>query len=179
MSNIYAHTKLGGIHLIGHPQNILRIKQKLKKRNHRLNKPTSRDALKKIETEYGITLPDELVMFYTEISNGCTMIDGFELLCIENWKIDSKKIKCEFPFSECWLWEVETEPDKDLLQAIHCGNISLIDIGCGQTWRIVIKGGEKGNMWFFTDVGIQPCSPKQNFLSWLEFWLDGNEDYFS
>lgn len=54
----------------------------------------------------------------------------------------------------------------------------MIDIGDSQTWNIIINGKEEGKMWFFTDVGIQPCAPSMNFLEWFEFWLDGNEDYF-
>ncbi len=53
-----------------------------------------------------------------------------------------------------------------------------MDLGCSMTWNLIILGKEKGQMWFFTDVGILPCCPKMSFLDWFEFWLDGGEDYF-
>ena len=31
-------------------------------------------------------------------------------------------------------------------------------------------------MYFFTDIGIQPCVPSMNFLEWFEVWLDGNDE---
>ena len=64
------------------------------------------------------------------------------------------------------------------LDKVGNGNISLIDIGDCQSWNIVVTGEERGRMWFFTDVGIQPCVPNRGFLSWFEYWLDGNENYF-
>lgn len=61
---------------------------------------------------------------------------------------------------------------------IMYGDIELIDIGDDQRWNIIILGEERGQMWFFIDVEIQPCVPKRNFLSLFECWIDGNEDYF-
>lgn len=54
----------------------------------------------------------------------------------------------------------------------------MIDIGCGQTWNIIVFGKEYGKMWNYTDVGIAPAAPELSFLEWFEFWLDGGEDYF-
>lgn len=64
------------------------------------------------------------------------------------------------------------------LDKVGNGNVSLIDIGDCQSWNIIVTGEERGRMWFFTDVGIQPCVPNRGFLSWFEYWLDGNENYF-
>jgi hypothetical protein len=82
-----------------------------------------------------------------------------------------------FNFDKYWVWENDTSDT--LLNKITYGNIELIDIGDAQSWNIVISGEERGQMWFFSDVGIQPCAPKRSFLSWFEHWLDGNDDYFA
>lgn len=79
-------------------------------------------------------------------------------------------------FTEYWIWE--DDYDEERVKHVVDGNLELIDIGDSQTWNIIVNGKEEGKMWFFTDVGIQPCTPSMNFLEWFEFWLDGNEDYF-
>ena len=35
-------------------------------------------------------------------------------------------------------------------------------------------------VWNFTDVGVQPCCERQDFLGWFELWLDYQDktDYF-
>ncbi len=37
-----------------------------------------------------------------------------------------------------------------------------------------------GEVWNFTDVGVQPCCERQDFLGWFELWLDHQDetDYF-
>lgn len=117
-----------------------------------------------------------LVRFYTQICNGCQMIDGFALKSFEELQFDAEQIKNEFPFHDYWIWE--DEPDDELMKRIGDGNLELIDIGDCQTWNVILAGKEKGQMWQFSDVGIQPCVPGRSFLEWFEYWLDGNEDYF-
>ena len=95
----------------------------------------------------------------------------------EDLTIDIEKVKKEFPYTEYWVWEDEEE-DVDLGE-VGNGNIELMDLGDGQTWNIIVTGKERGQMWIFSDVGIEPCAPKRDFLSWYESWLDGNDDYFA
>lgn len=155
---------------------IKRIQQKMKDKNIEGNPVTSLEYVKRFELENNIKLPEELVLFYTEVCNGCRMLDGFNLLRMEDWKYDLNHLTKDFLFEEFWIWEDDYDAQK--MNCITDGNLELIDIGDAQTWNIIIKGKERGKMWFFTDVGIQPCAPSMSFLEWFEFWLDGNEDYF-
>jgi hypothetical protein len=34
-------------------------------------------------------------------------------------------------------------------------------------------------MWWFTGEGIQPCAPRRDFLDWLEYWIDGGDDWWA
>ena len=104
------------------------------------------------------------------------MIDGFDLLKLTDWKYNIEHLKDDFLFDKYWIWE--SNYDEEKITKITYGNIELIDIGDAQTWNIIVNGNEKGKMWFFSDVGIQPCAPSMNFLEWFEYWLDGNEDFF-
>ncbi len=152
------------------------IKKKMHDKNIEASKPVTIDKIREYEEKNHILLPKELVLFYTEICNGCKMIDGFELLSLEAWKCDSEKVSENFPFEKCWIWE--DDYDEERLKQITNGNIELIDIGDAQSWNIIVEGNEKGRMWLFTDVGIQPCSPAMNLIQWFEAWLDGEDDYF-
>lgn len=155
---------------------INRIIEKMDIKNIYGNEVTSINTIRNFETQTNITLPEELVLFYTEICNGCKMIDGFNLLKIEDWEYNLENLNKDFLFENYWIWEDDYDENK--IKSISDGNIELIDIGDAQTWNIIVKGKQKGKMWFFTDVGIQPCAPSMNFLEWFEFWLDGNDDYF-
>ena len=154
---------------------ISRIKNKLKEKGITLLDVVDINEIRDFENKYNVTLPEEMVLFYTMISNGCEMIDGFQLRAFEDWKYDDELISKEFPFEKYYILE---EDDNFEINHIEYGNIELIDIGDAQTWNVIINGKEQGNMWFFTDVGIQPAAPRLNFLEWFEFWLDGGEDYF-
>lgn len=156
--------------------NIYRIKQKMEIKNVERNSVVNMAEIRQFEEEHHITLPEELVLFYTQVCNGCKMIDGFPLRKMEDWEYHAQNLKKEFPFENYWVWEDDYAADK--IAHIEDGNIALLDIGDGQSWNIIINGKEKGNMWFFTEVGIQPAAPSMNFLQWFEFWLDGREDYF-
>lgn len=153
-----------------------RIKQKMERKNIQGNEVVNLDEVRKFEIKTKIELPKDLVLFYTEICNGCEMLDGFNLLKMEDWEYSIEHLNKDFIFENYWIWEDDYDEEK--IKCILDGNIELIDIGDAQTWNIIVKGKEKGKMWFFTDVGIQPCAPSMTFLEWFEFWLDGNDDYF-
>lgn len=153
------------------------IREKMRKSGLLLSSPVDIREIRKFEEKYRIELPTDLVEFYTKVSNGCRMIDGFSLYKFEDWKFHCQRIMETFRFEKFYIWE--DEQDNRDLSDIENGNIELIDIGDCQTWNIIVNGNQKGKMWFFTDVGIQPASPEREFLDWFEYWLDGNSDYFT
>ena len=156
--------------------NIDRILEKIKNKNISLNEVVKMEDIEKFEKENNIKLPEELIFFYTKICNGCVMLDGFNLLKMQEWKCDINNLKEDFEFEKYWIWEDDYNEEK--IKHITYGNIKLIDIGDAQSWNIIVNGKERGKMWLFTDVGIQPCAPSMDLLEWFEFWLDGKEDFF-
>jgi len=157
-------------------EDIQRISLKTQEQGVVINNPIFIEEIRNFESNHNIILPEELVLFYTKIGNGCEMIDGFHLRGLEELEFNKNRAKEDFIFTKYWIWE--DEETTELLDKVKNGNIELINIGDSQSWNIIIKGEEKGQVWFFTDVGIQPCAPKRNFLSWFEYWLDGNDNYF-
>lgn len=157
-------------------EHIKRIRNKIEKKGINYVPPVSIETIRDFETINNIELPEELIAFYTTICNGCIMLDGFELLPISKWRFDKEKVSKKFIFIKPVIWENENNFNTD---EIYNGNIELIDIGDCQTWNIIVSGKEKSKMWFFTDVGMQPAAPSKSFLEWYEYWLDGNDDYFT
>ena len=156
---------------------IKRIRQKTIDKEIILNPVIPEEVIRQFEQQNEIIFPEEFVEFYTLVGNGGIMIDEFPLKRFEKLRIDIEQVRQEFPFSEHWIWEVD--PEGGNRDDVVKGNIELIDIGDAQTWNLIINGKERGKMWFFVDVGIQPCAPGRDFFSWYEYWLDGNDDYFS
>lgn len=157
---------------------INRIKDKLQKKNIKLSNVVDKKKIREFEMRNNIKLPNEIVEFYTLISNGCEMIDGFYLYSFEEWKYNADRISNSFPYEKYFVWEDENDIEETMYNLLDNGNIELIDIGDSQTWNIIVSGNQYGKMWFFSDVGIQPAAPEKHFLDWFEYWLDGNEDYF-
>lgn len=48
------------------------------------------------------------------------------------------------------------------------------------SYNLIVSGKCRGEVWNFTDVGVQPCCERQDFLGWFELWLDCQDetDYF-
>jgi hypothetical protein len=158
---------------------VLGIKRKLIQSHIQFNPPVSKETIIDFEKNFDITLPEELVLFYTEIANGCDAEDTSDLLRFEDLKFDDpERAKKEFKLTEPWHWEAEgfNETTDSLLSEVSNGNIVLVDLGCGQSWNIIISGKERGQMWLFYDLGIAPCSPARNFLSWFEDWINADGD---
>jgi len=156
---------------------VKRFQEKLTDNGVGFNPKVDQRAWQEFNKKHRIILPLELSSLYTGVTNGCAMIDGFPLRTFEDWVFDETHISSPFPFTEPWIWEGEVE-DSEKKKTIYNGVIELIDIGDCQRWCIVVKGEELGKMWFFTDVGIQPANPSMNFREWMEYWLNGGEDFF-
>jgi hypothetical protein len=153
------------------------LKAKMIEKNIIFNLPCKLEEIERFEQQYFIKLPCEYRDFLHKIANGGNMIDGFPLLSLSEIKVSRETVNKEFPLSDYWIWEDDFDEIK--LKKIEYGNLKLIDIGCGQSWNIILNGKCAGEMWFFSDVGVQPACPRRGFLSWFEYWLDEGDDYFT
>ena len=78
-----------------------------------------------------------------------------------------------------WIWEDDDISQADLVKIIDAklnGQLELIDVGDGMTYNLIVTGQCQGEVWNFTDVGVQPCCERQDFLGWFELWLDMQDD---
>lgn len=86
-----------------------------------------------------------------------------------------------FMLENAWVWEDEDVCWDSVERMVYNGNIELISLGDCMSYNLIITGKCRGEVWFFTDVGVQPCCQRQDFFGWFEKWLNcGDEvDYFS
>lgn len=98
-----------------------------------------------------------------------------------------------FPLSDIWDRDEELEKCEDeqlsledeseqaaLVEAFVAqeqaiyeqGHLYLGTEGCGEDWILVITGNERGYIWNRAESITRPCVPRQDFLSWYEYWLD-------
>lgn len=161
-------------------QVIVRIKEKIAALEINMGNPLAEEEILRFETHCNIRLPEAYRMFLKEIGNGCVMIDGFRLMGID--EMDWEDLSRPFMLEKEWIWEDDTDfPEGNALtEAIELmaynGEIELIDLGDAMSYHLIVSGKCRGEVWNFTDVGVQPCCERQDFLGWFELWLDHQED---
>lgn len=158
---------------------IKRIQQKVIENNIKMGECLSEETITEFEECCNIRLPEAYRIFLKKVGNGC---DDCCLNRLE--EIERKDLSHPFMLEDFWLWE-EDDREADIIQQemeanVYQGEIELADMGCGMSYNLIVTGKCRGEVWNFTDVGVQPCCERQDFLGWFELWLDeGDEvDYF-
>lgn len=159
------------------------IQKKVVAGNIKLGECLSEEVIATFEKNCKIQLPQAYHLFLKYIGNGChSMMDGFRLNCLEDLK--KQDLSRPFMIEEAWIWEDDDRPSSVVSQEmetkVYQGEIELINIGCGMSYNLIVTGKCRGEVWNFTDVGVQPCCERQDFLGWFELWLDYQDetDYF-
>jgi hypothetical protein len=153
---------------------------RLKRVRHKLSsqgvllRPISETAIVQFETDHNIRLPSQYRMFLTTVGDGCEAPPG-AMYKLDDTITSQARPAEPFPFSQHWVCEGDESVGPSEFARLDCGNLVLVDEGCGISWRIIVTGPERGQMWWFTGQGIQPCAPRRNFLDWLEYWLGRNK----
>jgi len=154
---------------------IARIKDKVTLMNIKMGTPLSEAEIVSFEEQHHIELPMAYRMFLKEIGDGC---DSCNLNQLKDTK--PKDLSCPFMLKDAWVWEDDDSMSYEELQkAIETnlkGELELGDFGCGMSYNLIVTGECRGEVWNFTDVGVQPCCERQDFLGWFELWLDMQED---
>ena len=159
-----------------------RIKAEIKKQNKQLGPVLPEKEIRAFEQKHQITLPEGYRRFLLEVGDGGCMFDTFQFLPLMAER-NVENYAEPFRYKEYWVdWdELEDGEEPPLGNPFVSGTLELIDIGCGQTFELVITGPCRGEVWHFCELGVQPCCQRQDFLGWFERWLtDGDDvDYFA
>ena len=159
-----------------------RIKQGIKEQDIQMGPVLSEEQIRAFEQKHQITLPEGYRRFRLEVGDGCYMFDdypSYQLLLLEADR-EIENYAAPFPLTE---YEVEGDDplSDEFWEQVTQGTLELIDIGCGQTFQLIITGPCRGEVWNLCEMGTQPCCQRQDFLGWFERWLtDGDGvDYYA
>jgi hypothetical protein len=162
------------------------------------------------ENKHNITIPEEYRLFIKEIGNG-GVGPFYGLLSLEDNEDQTVNLDFDFPFvSEAPLsLEKYREYDERIEIAFQTGNASeeeslwdlknslldrdyqnatkgvtfLCHEGCGMFNVLILRGKEKGTVWWFNfsdEVGVMPIlhnGKGVSFFDWYEIWLDDSMKY--
>lgn len=160
---------------------IARIQKKVIEKNIKMGECLSEAQIKAFEKNCNIELPKAYRMFLMSVGDGCGCPE-FPLNRLES--IEQRDLSRPFMPEEFWVWEDEKRDGGDIYKEIQAevyqGEIELINLGCGSCFHLIVTGKCRGEVWHFTDISVQPCCERQDFLGWFELWLDEQEqaDYF-
>lgn len=159
---------------------IHRIKEKITQKQIVLGAPLSEREILAFEQAAGVKLPEGYRRFLLEIGNGCTWEGGYEMCPFPPANAEeAARLSLPFPYEAEYIWG-EDASDAERMDIMN-GTLELIDIGCCQTFQLVITGPCRGEVWHFSEMGVQPCCQRQDFPGWFEKWLDEGDaaDYFA
>ncbi len=169
---------------------VARIAQKVRARGTPFGSPLSEGTVNQFESQHGIILPDGFRAFITQIGNGGPGPSEYGWAPLGHAAQDMRPdeasiwtdlpyVRQPFPFTAPWIWESgDVSAEGVFEQRLH-GTIYLGNDGCGAYWFLVVTGPERGNVWMVCGEGMQPTSPKRDFLQWIEDWLDGTTDWWA
>lgn len=159
---------------------IHRIKEKTVQNQIVLGALLPEQEILAFEQAAGVTLPEGFRRFLLEIGNGCTWKRERKMLPFPPANAEeTARLSLPFPYETEYIWgddasEAETNDTMN-------GTLELIDIGCCQTFQLIVTGPCSGEVWHFSEMGVQPCCQRQDLLGWFEKWLDEGDgvDYFA
>lgn len=157
--------------------------------------PLTADRLSELEATLGVTLPEELAAFLTNVHGGGPGPgDGLHLAeparwddedteALRSWRITKRRTP--FPFGDADAASLDArrrggdhtasfppagEPDDDLPPGP--GFVVLSSTGHGATEVVVVTGEQRGKVWI-SDMTWWTWPGNLGFLDWYELWLDG------
>lgn len=71
------------------------------------------------------------------------------------------------------LGDDDKATDREIAAAAQDGHTQLVDCGCGRSFRLIVCGGAKGEVWDIADMGIAPYGNGLEFLDWIGDFMDG------
>lgn len=174
---------------------VLDLTSKIKELGIKVRPTVPMEKIKELEVQLAIKLPEDYVLFVTQIG------DGWDKQVVKSsiWQEMQSIFSCEdlyllrepFPYTDTWIWENrETNPlpgesDEEwnkrvdeLLRPKYYGNITLMRGNNAEKFHLVLNGKCSGEVWTFTDVGIAPCSPRISFSEWIAAWLGGKRNFY-
>lgn len=139
--------------------------------------PLKREDIAAFQDKTGVKLPKEYAEFLLKIGNGFEIRRQdflYKFPPLAEVLYNAEGIRKRFSHREAWCWEDDDNATgRKIAAATSNGQLELVDCGCGQSFRLIVCGGAKGEVWDISDVGIAPYGNGVDFLDWLKDFLDG------
>lgn len=152
------------------------VRERLEKLGVTPGPPLKRTDITAFQEKTGVKLPKEYAAFLTQIGDGFQVeLDSFSYKFppLSEVIYDPEGIKKRFSHREAWVWEDDdSATSRKIAAATTNGQLELVDRGCGQSYRLIVCGGAKGEVWDMSDVGIAPYGNGLDFLDWLQDFLN-------
>lgn len=140
--------------------------------------PITLDEIRLFEEKHSVSLPEEYVSFLLNIAAGGEIRSLGTIIPFNEIVVDGSRLSKPFPYTEGWNWlldgyDIDTidKSSGGKYDAISDGTLTLADIGCGESWFLVVTGESRGEMWQKCEFGIQPTDKRLGFLEWLSYYL--------
>ena len=160
-----------------YPAIIARLKAKLAEKGVVMGPTLSEADITAFETACNTRLPEAYRLFLQQVGDGCQDIRQPSGISIYGLKrladTEVKDLSRSVTIDDYWLWE---EEEDEKLLTNEAFERRLGDQGCGDTYQLITSGKWAGEVWNFCDVGAGPCCERQDFLGWLELWVDSDFD---
>ncbi|MEY8404632.1 leucine-rich repeat domain-containing protein [Oscillospiraceae bacterium 44-34] len=152
------------------------LRERLEKLGVTPGPPLKRTDITAFQEKTGVKLPKEYAAFLTQIGDGFQVeLDSFSYKFppLSEVLYNPEGIKKRFSHREAWVWEDDdSATSRKIAAATTNGQLELVDRGCGQSYRLIVCGGAKGEVWDMSDVGIAPYGNGLDFLDWLQDFLN-------
>ena len=167
-----------------YPAIIARLKAKLAEKGVVMGPTLSEAYITAFETACNTRLPEAYRLFLQQVGDGCQDIRQPSGISIYGLKrladTEVKDLSRSVTIDDYWLWEEEEDEalltNKAFEERLGNEGVLLLDQGCGDTYQLITSGKWAGEVWNFCDVGAGPCCERQDFLGWLELWVDSDFD---
>lgn len=155
-------------------------------RNNRLslNPPLPMEKIFEFEKKYNVKLPEELVEFYTQVADGAWIVTPLnyeenKLYSFDEWIFDKDLISRGFEVENEMVYDefCEIRNNGGNYDFLYCGTVELMDLGCAESYKIVVKGKHYGEI--FADCEMWLPFTGMNFLDLIENALDGNDEFMA
>ena len=140
--------------------------------------PVTLDKIRKFEETHSVSLPEEYVSFLLNIAAGGEIRSLGAIISFNELVFDTSRLTKPFPHTEGWNWlldgyDIDTidKSSGSKYDTISDGTLTLFDVGCGESWFLVVTGKCRGEMWQKCEFGIQPTDKRWGFLEWLSCYL--------
>ena len=167
-----------------YPAIIARLKTKLAEKSVVMGPTLNEAEIEAFEIACNTRLPGAYRLFLQQVGDGCedtVQPNGLRVYGLKRLTDTAvKDLSHTVTINDYWLWEAEEDEallaDEVFDERLGNQGVLLLDQGCGDTYQLITAGKWAGEVWNFCDVGAGPCCEHQDFLGWLELWVDSDFD---